>query len=100
MSEDNIIEFTNPAKPVVQDQLTNFLRINAAKLLQAALETEVEELINNFKQSKIDNTKQRIVRNGYLPERDIKPELAIYQLRCRELETELKLRSLLYLNLN
>lgn len=72
MSEDNIIEFTNPAKPVVQDQLTEFLRINAAKLLQAALEAEVEELINNFKQSKIDNTKQRIVRNGYLPERDIK----------------------------
>lgn len=29
MSEDNIIEFTNPAKPVVQDQLTEFLRIKS-----------------------------------------------------------------------
>lgn len=71
MSKDNIIAFRNPAEDTIQDQLTEFLRVNASKLLQAAVEAEVNALINKFKNSKVED-KQRIVRNGHLPERDIK----------------------------
>lgn len=71
VNKDNIIPFEDPSK-VVNDHLTNFIREQAKTILQAAIEAEAQELINKYKDQKTDDNKQRLVKNGYLPERNIK----------------------------
>jgi len=67
MSESNVIDIKNP----VQDCLTEFLRASAQKMLQIAIEQEVTEFVARYRASRLSDGKQRVVRNGYLPERDI-----------------------------
>ena len=86
MNEDNIINFENPATNIIKDHLTDFLREQVIKILQHAIEAEAQELVNNYKSQKIDN-KQRLVKNGYLPERNIKTgigEVAVKVPRVRD----------------
>jgi putative transposase len=67
MKEDTIIDIQNPVK----DALTEFLKTSAQKMLQAAIEDEVQEFLIKFESERLENNRARIVRNGYLPERDI-----------------------------
>ncbi len=46
-------------------------REGARKMLQLALENEVQEYVDSHKNLKDETGKQIVVRNGYLPERDI-----------------------------
>ena len=70
MNHDNVIDLKNP-EPFVDDPLTAILRKGARKLLAQALETEIEIFLNQYKELKDDLGRQRIVRNGYRPEREI-----------------------------
>jgi len=70
MSKDNVIDLKKP-EPFVDDPITDILRQGARKLLAQALETEIEIFINNYKELTDDSGHQRVVRNGYLPERNI-----------------------------
>ena len=70
MSTNNVIDLKNP-EPFVDDPLTDILRLGARKLLCQALEAEIELFVNQYKELKDHLGKQRIVRNGYLPEREI-----------------------------
>ena len=68
------------------DALEEIARIGARKMLQQALEIEVEEFIERYQTVRIDN-KQAIVRNGHLPERAIQTGLGsinIQQPRVRD----------------
>lgn len=70
MSNNNVIDLKNP-EPFVDDPLTAILRKGAQKLLAQALETEIEIFLYQYKEIKDDLGRQRIVRNGYRPEREI-----------------------------
>lgn len=70
MSKDNVIEIKKP-DTFIEDPITDILRQGARKLLAQALETEVEIFLNNYKDLTDELGHQRIVRNGYLPERTI-----------------------------
>ena len=72
MKEDNSVAYRNPgiALPVA-DALTEVLRGRAGELLQAAVEAEAAEVITRFQELKDERGRQRVVRNGYLPERNI-----------------------------
>ena len=70
MSNDNVIDLKNP-EPFIDDPLTTILRHGARKLLAQALETEIEIFLNQYKEIRDDLGRQRIVRNGYLPDREI-----------------------------
>ena len=70
MSNNTVIDLKNP-EPFVDDPLTAILRKGAQKLLSQALETEIEIFLNQYKEIKDDLGRQRIVRNGYKPERQI-----------------------------
>ena len=70
MTKDNLIELKTP-ETFVDDPITDILRQGARKLLAQALETEVEIFLNNYKELTDQLGRQRIVRNGYLPERNI-----------------------------
>jgi len=70
MSNDNVIELQKTTT-FIDDPITEILRQGARKLLAQALETEIEVFINQYKDLKDELGRQRIVRNGHLPERDI-----------------------------
>src|SRR6266436_6438894 len=62
VKEDNLVEYRNPGVALpVADALTEMLRSGARELLQQAVEAEGE--------------RQRVVRNGYQPERTIQTGL-------------------------
>jgi putative transposase len=70
MSHDNVIELQKTTT-FIGDPITEILRQGARKLLAQALETEIEVFINQYKDLKDELGRQRIVRNGHMPERDI-----------------------------
>jgi putative transposase len=70
MPKDNVIQLKKP-EPFIDDPITDILRSGARKLLAEALEAEIETFISQYKDLKDDQNRQRIVRNGHLPERPI-----------------------------
>ena len=70
MNQDNVIDLKKPA-PFVDDQITAIIRQGARKLLAQALEAEIELFTSQYADLKDAIGRQRIVRNGYLPERQI-----------------------------
>lgn len=69
MSKGNVVEFKKPAG--VNDPVTEVLQKGAQKLLAQAIEAEVEAFLARYQGLTLDNGHRRIVRNGYLPDRDI-----------------------------
>ena len=70
MSKDNVIDLKKP-ESFIDDPITEILRSGARRLLAQALETEVEVFMSQYTDQKDETGKQRIVRNGYMPEREI-----------------------------
>jgi putative transposase len=70
MPKDNVIDFKKP-EPFVDDPITDVLRTGARKLLTEALEAEIEGFLSQYREFRDNQEHQRVVRNGYLPERDI-----------------------------
>jgi len=70
MKKNKVVELKKPEE-TSQDALTEICREGARKMLATALEAEVKEFLDQF-QSIVDEAgKRQIVRNGYLPEREI-----------------------------
>ena len=63
MSKNTVIEMSN-ASPF-QDTLTEVLREGARKILQEALEIELEAVLDEYKADRFRDGRQRLVRNGY-----------------------------------
>lgn len=97
MQEDNLVEYRNPGVPLpVADALTEVLRLGARELLQQAVEAEVAEVIARYQAEKDEQGRQRIVRNGHLPERTIQTgigDVAVKAPRVRDRAGELKFSS-------
>ena len=53
------------------DVLTEILRKGSQQLLAEALTVEIEEFLEQYRDLRDDRGRQRIVRNGHLPEREI-----------------------------
>jgi putative transposase len=70
MPKDNVIELKKPER-FVDDPITDVLRTGARKLLTEALEAEIEGFLAQYRGLRDTQDRQRLVRNGYLPERQI-----------------------------
>ncbi len=70
MSKDNVIELKKP-EPLVDDPISDILRQGARKLFAEALQAEVAGFMTLYADLKDDQGRQRVTRNGYLPEREI-----------------------------
>jgi transposase-like protein len=72
MSEDtNTLQFQqSTSEEHKQDPLTELAREGARKLLADALEAEVQELLDQYRDERHDG-RQAVTRNGYLPERNV-----------------------------
>ena len=69
MSNDTVVSLAAPA--LVPDPLTELLRSGARRLVEAAVRAEFEEHLSAFGHEKLPDGRQRVVRNGRLPERKI-----------------------------
>jgi len=89
MKDDNVISIKKP-EGNFHDHLTEILRQGCRGILQEALEVEVEAFIEHYKHLKDEQGRQRIIRNGYLPEREIQTgvgQVAARVPRSRDRET-------------
>jgi transposase-like protein len=97
VEEDNLVEYRNPGVPLpVADVLTDVLRRGARELLQQAVEAEVAGVLEQFAAWKDERGRQRVVRNGYLPERNIQTgigDVPVRAPRLRDRAGELKFSS-------
>lgn len=69
MNKDNVIDLRG--RDVNADPLTELLRSGAQKLIQQAVEIELNALLDEHIDRRTDTGHAGVVRNGYLPEREI-----------------------------
>jgi hypothetical protein len=67
----NIIESQILATPETRGVLEDIIYEGTRKMLQAALEAEIEEHLSRFKPLVDDDGKHLVVRNGTIPERTL-----------------------------
>ena len=88
------IEIKNPRKS--NSPLEELLIQGAQKMLQIAIENEVNEYCNQFQYLKDEKGFRTIVRNGYLPERKIQSGIGpvtVRQPRVRDRKNQIKFSS-------
>jgi transposase-like protein len=97
VQEDSLVTYRNPGVALpVADALTEVLRSGARELLQSAVEAEVAEFIAGHRELRDERERQRVVRNGYKPERTIQTgigEVAVKAPRVRDREGSIKFQS-------
>ena len=97
MGTKTVSECTTPGIPVpASDALTDVLREGARRMLREAVEAEVQEFLTRHAPLKDRNHRQRVVRNGYLPERTIQTGLgnvALTAPRVRDREGAIRFSS-------
>lgn len=69
MKKNTTEEFMCPGS--IEDSLTDLLRTGAKRLIQEAVELELDALLASYKNVTDLSGRQSVVRNGYLPEREI-----------------------------
>ncbi|HKM74677.1 MAG TPA: IS256 family transposase [Stellaceae bacterium] len=85
MTETNVFQLAQPG--TFTDSLTEVLRSGARALLTRAVEAEVAEFLAQYTGLKTDDGRQRLVRHGHLPEREIMTGIgavAVCQPRVRD----------------
>lgn len=73
MGKDNVVALAGPAES--SDPLTDVLRAGARQLIQQAVEAELQELLAAHADRRLPDGRAGVVRNGYLPEREIQTGL-------------------------
>ncbi len=69
MEKNNVVEFSG--REGISDPLTDLLQSGARQLIMQAVEVEVEELLSQYSTQRTEGGKAGVVRNGYLPERQL-----------------------------
>jgi len=87
VSTDNVVKLIQPG--AFSDQLTEVLRSGARALLAQAVEAEVADFLGKHADLKTTDGRQRVVRHGHLPEREVMTgigPLPVRQPRVRDRE--------------
>ena len=70
MTKNKVIDFAKPSD-FSPDPLTDILRQGARELLATAVRAEVSEFVRGHAHLLDDEGRQRLVRHGFLPEREV-----------------------------
>lgn len=70
-----------------QDPLTDLLRTGAKDLIKQAVEAELANMLSEYKDYKLSDGRQAVVRNGYLPERTIQTGIGDVEVQLPKSET-------------
>jgi putative transposase len=71
MEQDTVFQLENQPRSIVEDPLTEILRKGARKLIEHAIDAELEHLLETTRFLRDEQGRRRVVRNGHLPERDV-----------------------------
>ncbi len=80
MTETNVFQLSQPGSFI--DPLTEVLRDGARALLAQAVEAEVATLLSRYAGETSNDGRQRLVRHGHLPEREIMTGIGPVAVRC------------------
>jgi len=80
MQEHTTIPFPHP-QLTAEDPLTEVLRRGAQRLLAQAIEVEVAMLLAQYADRRDTQGRQAIVRNGYLPEREVQTGIGAVRVK-------------------
>jgi putative transposase len=80
VTETNVFQLSQPG--TFSDPLTEVLRNGARALLAQAVEAELSALLGGHADKLTDDGRQRLVRHGHLPERDIITGIGPVAVRC------------------
>jgi putative transposase len=80
VTDTNVFELSQPGS--FADPLTEVLRNGARALLAQAVEAEVAALLSCHADKLTDDGRQRLVRHGHLPEREIMTGIGAVAVRC------------------
>jgi putative transposase len=80
VTDSNVFRLSQPG--TFSDPLTEVLRNGARALLSQAVEAEVAALLNRHADQRTDDGRQRLVRHGHLPEREIVTGIGPVAVRC------------------
>ncbi len=86
MDKNNVIELER--RVIGTDPLTELLKQGARKLLAQAVESEVQELLAKHKDRRTDSGHAGVVRNGYLPERELQTGLGPITVRIPKVRSK------------
>ncbi len=81
MREDRVARLRQPGT-FSEDPLTEILRVGARRLLAQAVEMEVTAFVEGHADLADEAGRRRIVRHGYLPEREIQTGIGPVAVRC------------------
>ena len=82
MGHDFISQDKNHENNTFNSILEDTLREGARKLLQQAVENEINEFIEMYKDRTESDGNRQVVRNGYLPEREIQTGIGNIPVKC------------------
>ena len=80
MQQDTVIPFPHP-QLTAEDPLTEVLRRGAQRLLAQAIEAEVAMLLAQYADRRDSQGRQALVRNGYLPEREVQTGIGAVRVK-------------------
>jgi hypothetical protein len=80
VTDTNVFQLSQPG--TFADPLTEVLRNGARALLMQAVEAEVAALLSSHADKLTDDGRQRLVRHGHLPEREIMTGIGPVAVRC------------------
>ncbi len=81
MHEDTVVSFSHPDRISIEDPLTEVLRSGARRLLAEAVEAEVSAFIGEHADLVDEAGRRRVVRHGYLPEREVQTGIGAIPVR-------------------
>ena len=80
MEDSNVVELSK-SRQDFRDQLTLLIQEGAQQMLAQAVEAEVEGFLAGFSAERNALGFQRLVRNGYLPEREIQTGIGAVKVK-------------------
>jgi putative transposase len=95
-SKNPAMETSTPTSSVCRGVLDETLRLGAQRMLQQAIEAEVENYINSHGALRDAEGHRQVVRNGFLPERQIQTGIGpvrVRQPRVQDRRSEMKFTS-------
>lgn len=85
MEKSNLVEFAGP--DAAADPLSELLRSGARQLIQQAVEAELQELLARVADRRLPDGRAAVIRNGYLPEREIQTGIGPVTVRIPKVRT-------------
>jgi putative transposase len=80
MDKNKVVELKKPGE-ISEDPLTELLRAGARQLIAEAVEAELQEFLAQFAELRTQQGHRQVVRNGYLPEREIQTGIGAVKVK-------------------